>query len=100
LEENINIVLSQSRVSETNPEHNLLINNKERKQYVKQENDNLHQEILHHIIMTQESGNKMPLYSSKKITYSLLNIFTIDGDISIPSFPSSLTDQPFCIKIT
>jgi hypothetical protein len=31
-EENINIVLSQSRVSETNPEPNLLINNKERKQ--------------------------------------------------------------------
>jgi hypothetical protein len=29
-EENINIVLSQNRVFETNPEHNLLINNKER----------------------------------------------------------------------
>ena len=60
LGENINIVLSQRRVSETNPEHNILINNKERKQYVKQENDNLHKKILHHIIMTQESGNKMP----------------------------------------
>jgi hypothetical protein len=64
-EENINIVLSQIRVSETNLKHNLLINNKERKQYVKQENNKLHQETLHHIIMTQESGNKMPLYSSK-----------------------------------
>jgi hypothetical protein len=46
-------------VFETNPEHNILINNKERKQYVKQENEKLHQEALHHMIMTQESGNKM-----------------------------------------
>jgi hypothetical protein len=52
-------------VSKTNPEHNLLISNEKRKQYEKQENDNLHQEKLHHRIMTQESGNTMPLYSSK-----------------------------------
>jgi hypothetical protein len=30
-EENINIVLSQIRVSKTNPEHTLLISNEERK---------------------------------------------------------------------
>jgi hypothetical protein len=68
---NINVVLSQRRVFETIPEHNILINNKERKQYVKQENGNSHQEIIHHIIMTQESRNKIPLYSSKKVTYNL-----------------------------
>ena len=46
-------------VFETNPEHNILIKNKKIKQYLKQENEKLHQEELHHMIMTQESGNKM-----------------------------------------
>jgi len=46
-------------VFETNPKHNLLIKNKERKQYMKQENDKLRQESLHHMIMKQEFGNKM-----------------------------------------
>jgi hypothetical protein len=46
-------------VFETNPEHNILINNKKIKQYMKQENEKLCQEALHHMIMTQESGNKM-----------------------------------------
>ena len=50
-------------VFETNPEHNILKNNKERKQYVEEENKKLHQELIHHIIMTQESGNKISLYS-------------------------------------
>jgi hypothetical protein len=41
------------------------------KQYEKQEKDNLHQETLHHRNMTQESGNKMPLYSSITVAYNL-----------------------------
>jgi hypothetical protein len=83
----MNIVQSHNRVSETNPKHNLLINNKKRKQYVEQDNNKLHLEVLHHIIITQEYGNKISLYLSKKFTYNMLNIFTMDGDISIPSFP-------------
>jgi hypothetical protein len=54
-EENMNIVLSQNKVFETNPELNLLINNKRKKQNVKPEKNRLHQETLHHITMTQES---------------------------------------------
>jgi hypothetical protein len=41
-EENMNIVLSQNMVFETNPELNLLINNKRKKQNVKTDKNKLH----------------------------------------------------------
>ena len=55
LEENMNIVLSQNKVFETNHEHNLLINNKRKKQHVKPKKNKLHQEALHRMTMTRES---------------------------------------------
>ena len=54
-EENMSIFSIQNRVFETNPELNLLINNKRKKQNVKTEKNILHQETLHHITMTHES---------------------------------------------
>jgi hypothetical protein len=53
--ENMNIVLTQNIVFETNLELNILINNKRKKQNVKPKKNRSHKEALHHITMTQES---------------------------------------------
>jgi len=62
-----------------------------KKQHVKQESNKLHQESSsphsHDIRIWRQS--RLCIHP-KKITYRLLNIFTIDGDITIPSFPASL----------
>ena len=73
-------------MSETNPEHDLLINNKERKQYEKQENDNLHQENTsphNHDIRIWEQNAFVFI---QKVTYSLLNI--LQQMVIFPYHPS------------